>query len=492
MVNSLDGLGHDAVVGSDHQDNDVGDLRATGAHGGKRLMARGVDERDLAAVDHDLGSTDVLGDAAGLAAPNVGVTDGVEQAGLAVVDVAHDGDHGRTGLEVLGIVVEAEGVLLLGGDDANLAAHVVGDELNQVIAHGLRHGKRGAQQEQALDDVVSGNVEGLGELCHGDALGNFDGVEILRVDALGDSLFELLLLLQLLRLALALLLALLAATGRLAGRLLDGGSSLLEDLLAAVLFRLASHAGVTVFLNVSGTLALLTLTTLIRGREVDVAGNSGGSVAAATMSGRLVRRGTAITAITAIGTLAALAALATALARGSLGSGSSLLLRVLFLLLLQDGFLSRDLIKQGAEAGAGIRCRNSTTLGLELLGGDALLLLAGSLAGSLLGCGAGGLLGGLGCEGESTLLLATGLGGDALLLGLRLSSGLLGCSSLLLGNLLRLDLSRTGLDHRGELLLHHGDVCVFECRRSGLRRDLHFCELVEQLLGSHSKFFSKA
>ena len=492
MVNSLDGLGHDAVVGSDHQDNDVGDLRAAGAHGGKRLMARGVDERDLAAVDHDLGSTDVLGDAAGLAAPNVGVADGVEQAGLAVVDVAHDGDHGRTGLEVLGIVVEAEGVLLLGGNDANLAAHVVGDELDQVIAHGLRHGKRGAQQEQALDDVVSGNVEGLGELGHGDALGNFDGVEILGVDALGDSLLELLLLLQLLRLALALLLALLAATRRLAGRLLDGGSSLLENLLAAVLFRLASHAGVTVFLNVSGTLALLTLAALIRGREVDVAGNSGSGVAAAAMSGRFVRSGTAITAVGTLAALAALAALATALARGSLRSGSSLLLRVLFLLLLQDGFLSRDLVEQGAKAGAGVRCRNGTTLGLELLGGDALLLLASGLTGSLLGCGAGSLLGGLGREGESTLLLATGLGGDALLLGLRLGSGLLGCSSLLLGNLLRLDLSRAGLDHRGELLLHHGDVCVLECRRSGLRRDLHFCELVEQLLGSHSKFFSKA
>ncbi len=94
--------GVDEVVGGDDQDDDVRDLGATGTHGGKRLVTRGVDEGDLATVDGDLGSADVLRDAAGLAAPDVGVADGVEQAGLTVVDMAHDGDHGRAGLEVLG------------------------------------------------------------------------------------------------------------------------------------------------------------------------------------------------------------------------------------------------------------------------------------------------------------------------------------------------------------------------------------------------------
>ncbi len=44
---------------------------------------------------------DVLRDAAGLAARDVGVADGVEQRRLAVVDVAHDGDDGRARLQVL-------------------------------------------------------------------------------------------------------------------------------------------------------------------------------------------------------------------------------------------------------------------------------------------------------------------------------------------------------------------------------------------------------
>ena len=47
---------------------------------------------------------DVLGNAAGFARRHVGFADGVEQRGLAVIDVAHDGDHGRAGnFELVGV-----------------------------------------------------------------------------------------------------------------------------------------------------------------------------------------------------------------------------------------------------------------------------------------------------------------------------------------------------------------------------------------------------
>ena len=49
VVDGLDGLGHDAVVGRHHQHDDVGDLGAPGPHGGERLVARRVDEGDEAA-----------------------------------------------------------------------------------------------------------------------------------------------------------------------------------------------------------------------------------------------------------------------------------------------------------------------------------------------------------------------------------------------------------------------------------------------------------
>ena len=91
----LDGLRHHAVVGGHDQHGDVRHLRPTGAHGGERLVARRVEEGDLLALDLHLIGADVLGDAAGLAGDHVGRADGVEQLGLAVVDVAHDRDDRR-------------------------------------------------------------------------------------------------------------------------------------------------------------------------------------------------------------------------------------------------------------------------------------------------------------------------------------------------------------------------------------------------------------
>ena len=75
-----------------------------------------------------------LGDAARLAGDHVGLADRVEQLGLAVVDVTHDGDHRRAGREVLlAALVLAEldvealqqlAVLVLGRDDLDLVVEL--------------------------------------------------------------------------------------------------------------------------------------------------------------------------------------------------------------------------------------------------------------------------------------------------------------------------------------------------------------------------------
>ena len=46
VLDGLDGLRHDAVVGGDHQHHDVGDLRAARAHRGEGRVARRVEEGD--------------------------------------------------------------------------------------------------------------------------------------------------------------------------------------------------------------------------------------------------------------------------------------------------------------------------------------------------------------------------------------------------------------------------------------------------------------
>ena len=83
----------------DDQHDHVGHVGAAGTHAGEGLVAGRVDERDalgvvaFADVDHPRGG--VLRDAARFAGGDVGVADLVQQAGLAVVDVAEDRDDRR-------------------------------------------------------------------------------------------------------------------------------------------------------------------------------------------------------------------------------------------------------------------------------------------------------------------------------------------------------------------------------------------------------------
>ena len=101
VVDGFERLRHHAVVGGHHQHDDVGDLGAARAHARERFVARRIDEHDAAAVHRHRRRADVLGDAAGLARGDFGFANGVEQAGLAVVHVAHDGDHRRPRVQIL-------------------------------------------------------------------------------------------------------------------------------------------------------------------------------------------------------------------------------------------------------------------------------------------------------------------------------------------------------------------------------------------------------
>ena len=170
------GLRHDAVVGRHHQHHDVGDLGAAGAHAGEGFVAGRIDEDDLAAVHLHVIRADVLGDAAGLARRHVGFADGVEQRGLAVIHVAHDGDHGRALLQVLGLFGlfhRLHGLFFVadgGGGGAEVARHFGG----QLGIERLVDGGEDAAVHQLLDHQGGLDVELFGELLDGDALGDGD------------------------------------------------------------------------------------------------------------------------------------------------------------------------------------------------------------------------------------------------------------------------------------------------------------------------------
>ena len=192
VIDGLAGLRAHAVVGGDHDHGDVGRLGAAGTHGGERLVARGVQEGDDAAVVlMDLVGADVLGDATGLARGHVRGTDRVQQRRLAVVDVTHDRDDRRARLEVLfGVVVGRVRMRVLGRrDDLDLLVELVGDDLDRVIGQRLRQRRHLAEAHQLLDDLGDADAEVLGDVLDRRSGVDPDDVRLQRLDVLrGRSL----------------------------------------------------------------------------------------------------------------------------------------------------------------------------------------------------------------------------------------------------------------------------------------------------------------
>ncbi len=197
VVERLDRLRLDTVVGGDHQHHDVGHLRTTGTHRGERLMTRGVNEGDLPlfAVDlrPDLVGPDVLGDPTGLAADDVRLPDRVEQLRLAVVDVAHD-CHDRRPRPQLDLVAvgTAEGqvealqqllVLVLGADDLHLVPERHAEQLQGLVRARLRRGHHLAELgEHDLDERALVGVDLVREVGQGGAPGQSDDLPVATRD----------------------------------------------------------------------------------------------------------------------------------------------------------------------------------------------------------------------------------------------------------------------------------------------------------------------
>src|SRR5215207_3961024 len=190
VVDRLARLRLHAVVGGDDDHRDVGHLGAARAHGGERLVAGRVEERDLLVAVVDLIGADVLGDAARLAGRDLGLADRVEQRRLAVVDVSHDRDDRRTRDElVLGVLELRLGVDLVGRvHDLDLLVELVGDHLDGVV--GQRLGERGhlAQLHQLLDDLRHGDAEVLRDVLDRRAGVDLDDVGLQDRDVLRHRL----------------------------------------------------------------------------------------------------------------------------------------------------------------------------------------------------------------------------------------------------------------------------------------------------------------
>ena len=157
VIDRLDRLRHDAVVGRNDQNDDVRHLGAARTHGGERFVARRIDERDLVAVrGFDLIRADMLRDAAGFARDDIRGPDRIEQRRLAVVDVTHDRDDGSTRLErsIVGIDIADETDFDVGFRDAlRRMAEFLHDEFRRVGVEHIGDFMHRALLHQILDEI---------------------------------------------------------------------------------------------------------------------------------------------------------------------------------------------------------------------------------------------------------------------------------------------------------------------------------------------------
>ena len=183
VIDRFERLRLDAIIGCDHEHDDVGRFRTARAHQRERLVARRIEERDPLPPRLDLVGADMLRDAASLARGDVRAAQRIEQRRLAVVDVSHHGHDRRSGLQVFRALFEAR-VFHLGERDLLglfLEAEHLRDraELERDLDRHLgveRLVDRGehAAAEQLRDDVFRLAVELLGQLLDGHALGERD------------------------------------------------------------------------------------------------------------------------------------------------------------------------------------------------------------------------------------------------------------------------------------------------------------------------------
>ena len=175
MCDSLLGGGHDAVVGCDDDDGDVGDLCTTGTHGGECLVARCVEEGDAPSVGQcHVVCTDVLGDTACLTRDDIGLADVVKQRGLTVVDMTHDSDDRRAELEVALVV----GLLMnsladLCADVFGLKPELIGHDIDGLSVESLVDRYHDTHAHAGADDFHHGHVHHCGQLADCHELGEF-------------------------------------------------------------------------------------------------------------------------------------------------------------------------------------------------------------------------------------------------------------------------------------------------------------------------------
>ena len=174
VADRLERLRPHSIIGCHDKNSHVSDLRAAGAHGCERLVARCVEEGELArfatVLDLHLIRTDVLGNASGFARRHTSFANGVEQACFAVIHVAHDGHDGGPADQMIAVFFLDHFHSLLRG----FLNVVLKDGNTEFLRHGFDRGHieglghRGddSLEEQGFDDFRAFDTQHVSQLLN--------------------------------------------------------------------------------------------------------------------------------------------------------------------------------------------------------------------------------------------------------------------------------------------------------------------------------------
>ena len=230
-------------------------------------MTGGIEESYLLTVEVNSVCTDVLGDAARLCCGNIRMAYGIEERGLAVVNVTHDNNDRVSRRKILrGVVGIVDYSVLYSDNDFlfSLCAELGRDYRGGVIVYDLVDRRHNAEGEQLLDDFRRGHFEHGGEVGDDYLIGYFYNY------------------LRLLR-------ALCRYTGKTLslGLAARGTHTLLAVLRGALLELLLVNRSVALHAVVGGGYILIALVVLV---ELDIAGSrvNGSALALSARLHRLV------------------------------------------------------------------------------------------------------------------------------------------------------------------------------------------------------------
>ncbi len=180
MVNGLEGLGHDTIIGGYHDNGNVGDLCTPGTHSRKSLVTRGIEESDLPATFkfHSV-CTDMLCDATGFTSDHIRIPYIIEQFGLSMVNMSHNRDNGRPGNEVFFTVrFLGDGFLQFNGDKFNRIVKFFRDQHQGFSIEALVNGNHNPQAHAGGYYLDDGYMHEVGQFIHTDKFRNLDDIFI--------------------------------------------------------------------------------------------------------------------------------------------------------------------------------------------------------------------------------------------------------------------------------------------------------------------------